>query len=391
MVKFIRELKESELAMRVKEKFFITLTNTPATKLHLKEAMERYRNCDNKKNASQIKKEIQICKKYWKCYPYHYFMHDLYKQENQLTAEELINYVPHFFYNFLFLPYYASSKFSMIANNKIITNHFFGALKINQPKTLCILFDGKLYTHDMNSCSFEYVIKELNDNNYEKIFVKPADGAGGKGIYIFHKTEHGDYKTRQNTTFNNEFLVTIGKKDNYIIQPGIVQDPELSRIFPGSVNTCRILTENKDGKVRIVSAMLRIGRGQNDIDNASSGGICTNVNIRTGKFGNFAISYSGEKFTRTPDTQFEFLNQGISRWNEIEKFTIDSAEKLPFFIYLGWDIALTRENPLAVEINSSPAIDIIEKTSSGLREPLGIDNPAYFWKNHGKRYKHCVD
>jgi hypothetical protein len=314
-------------------------------------------------------------------------MHDLYKEENQLTTDELKNYIPHFFYNYLFLPFYTSSKFSIIANNKIITHHFLSALKINKPEMLCILFNRKLYNNEMVSCSYEYIEKQVRDNNHEKIFVKPADGSGGQGIYIFHKMENGHYKTRQNVIFNNQFLQTIGKNNNYIIQPGIIQDPEISKIFPGSVNTCRVLTENKEGNVRIVSAMLRIGRGHNDVDNASSGGICTNVNIRTGKFGNFAISYNNEKFTRTPDTQFEFSNQGTSRWKEIEKFTVESAGKLPFFTYLGWDIALTQETPLVVEINSSPAIDIMEKTSSGLREPLGIENPNYFWKNHGKHYE----
>ena len=42
------------------------------------------------------------------------------------------------------------------------------------------------------------------------------------------------------------------KNHDYIIQAGIVQDPEISRIYPESVNTCRIITENKNGTARIV-------------------------------------------------------------------------------------------------------------------------------------------
>ena len=114
------------------------------------------------------------------------------------------------------------------------------------------------------------------------------------------------------------------------------------------------------------------------------GGICTNIDINNGKFGDFAISYEGEKFSEHPDTQFAFSQNGISRWKDIEKFTMQAAGRLPFFKYLGWDIALTPQNPMVIEINSSPAVDIVEKTSCGLRERFGIDNPDFYWKNAGR-------
>lgn len=371
--------------MRVVEKIYPTKKNDPATVTHLEQSMKRFYECDTKKNASQIKKEIQICKKYWKCYPYHYYMHDLFMEDKQLTNEELINYIPHFYYYYLFLPHYSSPKLSMIADNKIVTKHFFSALKINQPQTLCFLFKGKLYTPDMLSCSYDDIRKQLFENNFEKIFMKPAKGYGGKDINIFHKTKHGHYETRKNSIFNDQFLGRMGGKNDYIIQSGVIQDPEISKIYPHSVNTCRIITENKNGTVRLVCALLRMGRGQSEVDNASSGGICTHININNGKFGDFAISYDGEKFAKHPDTQFTFSNQGISRWNDIKTYTAESAGKLPFFTYIGWDIALTPDGPVAIEINRSPAADIMEKTAYGLREAFGIDDPGYFWKNPGKR------
>ena len=51
--------------------------------------------------------------------------------------------------------------------------------------------------------------------------------------------------TRQNIIFNENFLEAIGKNNDYIIQPGLTQDPEISRIYSESVNTCRVITENK--------------------------------------------------------------------------------------------------------------------------------------------------
>jgi len=122
MVQFVKKIGSSEAVLRLREIFFFA---SPATKLHFIQAKERYKKCDNTKNATRIKKEIKICKQYWKCYPYHYFINNLFMAENDLTDEEIINYIPHFFGFKLFLPHYFSPKFSMVGANKIIMEHFF--------------------------------------------------------------------------------------------------------------------------------------------------------------------------------------------------------------------------------------------------------------------------
>ena len=124
----------------------------------------------------------------------------------------------------------------------------------------------------MERVPFTRIHDEIMNSGYEKIFVKPADGSGGKGFHIFHKNDRNEYVTRQNIVFNENFLDAIGKNNDYIIQPGIARIPEISRIYPESVNTCRIITENKKGVSRAVCAVLRIGRSQSEVDNASSRG-----------------------------------------------------------------------------------------------------------------------
>jgi len=385
MTRIIKKIKMSELGMRVTEKFYPGKKKDPEHNEILKDAMKRFKECNNKKSISQMKEEIEVCRKFWKCYPYHYFTHNLYRNEVQLSKEELINYIPQFFWYYLYLPHYRSSKFSLISDNKIITEQFFRSLEITQPETLCRLISGRLYSPAMKVSTFDQFQQALSIHKYEKLFMKPVDGSGGHGIVIFHRTDDGQYVTRDNRLFAREFFETLPKNPDFIIQAGVVQNPEISRIYPESVNTCRIFTENKNGTPRIVCAMMRIGRGHVEVDNNSSGGISVNININNGKFGDFATSYTCEKFTVHPDTRFEFRNFTIPRWDEIRKFAFESAAKLPFFTHLGWDIALTVDGPVAVEINCNPAIDIVEMTNGGLREAFGIDNPDYYWKNPGNK------
>jgi hypothetical protein len=388
MAKLIKKILMSEFGLKLREKFYPTKNKDPDTLTHLEQSMKRFYECDNKKTASQIKREIQVCKKYWKCYPHHYFTNNLYRADNEVTDEELINYIPQFYWYYVFLPHYSSPSFYMIGENKIIIEQFFKALKISQPKTLCILLHGYVYSSGMERLTGNQVQNELIHNNPEKLFVKPAEGCGGKGIHIFHKNDPGHFVTKDNVSFDQNFLDTIGKDQDYIVQYGVTQNREISEIYPESVNTFRIYTENKNGVSRVVCAMLRMGRGHKEIDNVSSGGICVNIDISTGKLGDYAMSYDEEKIAQHPDTHVAFHNVTISQWDEIRKFATVSASKMPFLTYLGWDIALTPDGPVAIEINRTPILDVMETLSGGLREAFGIDDPDYYWKNLGKRAEH---
>jgi hypothetical protein len=374
----------SELGMRVTEKFYPGQKNDPLHKILINDAMIRFRKCETKKNSSQINQEIQICRQFWNCYPHHYFTHNLYLKEIQVKNEDLINFIPQFFWYYLFLPHYRSPKYSLITDNKIITEQFFRSLEIAQPTTICRILNGKLYSSSMKVSTFDQIQKELTLHDFEKLFMKPVDGSGGHGIFIFHRTDDMQYVSRDNCVFSQKFLDTLEKKQDYIIQAGIIQDSEISRIYPESVNTCRIITENKNGNARIVGSMLRIGCGSGEVDNASSGGISISIDKNNGKLGDFAVSYDGKTFSKHPNTQFEFRNFTVPGWSEILKFALESAGKMPFFTHLGWDIALTHDGPVAVETNRNPAIDGMEMACGGLREAFGIDDPNYYWKHPGK-------
>jgi hypothetical protein len=380
MWKSILKLKNSEFGLILKEKLYPSILQP-----QFNTAMERFRVCDNCKKMSQIKKEISLYKKFWRCYPYEYFLLDLYRTDNQITEKELINYIPAFFWYKLFLPHYTSSIFSSIIQNKIFTEQIFNGLNIFQPDTLGMVINNNLYSSKMKKSTVKEILNEINSKNPNKIFVKPTEGYGGKGFYIFNKTDTGNFTSRENKIFNENFLSNIGKESDFIIQAGVTQDPEISAIYPDSVNTCRIVSENKDGNARIVCAMLRVGRNGLEVDNATSGGLCVKIDIPTGKLAKNAKSYENEIFMEHPDTHFEFQNFTIPRWNEIQRFVKDAADKLPLFVHLGWDIVLTLDGPIAIEPNVGPGIESLQIGCGGLREAFCIDDPDYYWKHLGKR------
>lgn len=351
----------------------------------MKSAIKRYKYCEDKKSKKQIREEIELCKKYWGCYPLHYFRYNLYKKNNKINERGLINYIPEFFFYKLFLTHYDSEKYSVLLCDKNITEQLFRSVNIEQPYTICKVINGKTYDRLLNEKTFNEINHELNENIYKKIFIKPTDGEGGHGIMIFNLREKHKYANRNNEEFNEAFISAISEKNNYIIQAGVNQNSSIAAIYEDAVNTFRIATENVNGKVRVICSVLRIGRYGSEVDNCSQGGIALGIDDNTGVCKAYAISEDGEIFYKHPDTGFIFENYKIDKWSSIRNFTIDCAAKLPQFTYLGWDIALTEDKPIAIETNLGFGIDLYQFALGGLREVFEINEPDKYWKNG--RYK----
>ena len=331
-----------------------------------------------------MKKEIRLCKKYWGCYPLYYYRYNLYRMDSQVSEEELLNYIPEFFFYSLFLPFYNKEQYEILLRDKIINEQVLRSVNIDQPYTICKLFNNHFYNNELKEISFDVINQVLAKKICNKLFVKPVDGQGGYGIYIFIKNDAGQYITREGILFSEQFLREICVKNNYIIQAGINQAPEMSKIYPHSVNTLRIATENKYACVRMLCSVLRMGRNGNQVDNCSQDGIVLKIDPTTGAAGNFATSETCEYFQSHPDTNFVFNELKITNWNVVKDFVIESASKMPQFTYIGWDIGLTNSGPLAIEANLGFGLDLYQIAVGGLRETFGIDNPRFYWKNMHK-------
>lgn len=353
----------------------------------MESAINRYKACNYKKSKRKIRSEIDICKKFWGCYPLHYFRYDLYKIDKKLTKEELINYIPEFVFYKLFLSYYDGDKYSILLNDKNIMEQLFRSVDIKQPYVICKLINGKIYSSDLKEKNFDEINLELKEKLYKKIFIKPVDGEGGHGIIIFHLNENNEYENYGHVQFNETFLSNLGKDNDYIIQKGIAQHESITKIYPNSVNTFRIATENIKGKCRVVCSVLRIGKQGNEVDNASQNGIVLGIDHNTGKCKDYAVTEEGEFFYKHPDTNFVYENYKFDNWDSIKNFAIECASKLPKFTYLGWDIALTEKGPIAIEANLGFGIDLYQIALGGLREAFKIIEPDRYWKNRRESFE----
>ena len=71
---------------------------------------------------------------------------------------------------------------------------------------------------------------------------------------------------------------------------------------------------------------------------------------------------------------FVFQKLHIPGWEKIMNFARESAGKIPYFTHLAWDIAVTENGPVAIEINLSPRYqwtsDLLRRVTGSIRYPL---------------------
>ena len=355
------------------------------TSHRMAEAVDRFRASRTRKPSRQIRREKKLCKRFWSCSPLHYVRYNLYEQDRRLSDDELLSYIPEFFFYRLFLPFHDGPEYSILLTEKNITEQLFRSVGIAQPQTLFKLVENRMYDEELNEISFADVQGHWHELKYAKLFIKPVDGQGGYGIVICHRDANGQYVTPDDQVVDEQYIHQLGRDRDYIVQPGLEQAPEMSRMYADSVNTFRIATERKGTNTRILCATLRMGQGGNEVDNSAQDGVVMGVDVRTGASLGHAATEAGEQFTEHPDTGASFRECRFEAWDMIERFVLQSAAKLPQFTYLGWDIALTTAGPVAIETNLGFGLDHYQVALGGLRDIFEIDHPDYYWRNKGRR------
>jgi hypothetical protein len=345
------------------------------------QALERFRRCPARlrKSPSRIRREKRLCRNYWKCRPLHYYRYDLYRRDKPLDEDSLLDYIPEFFFYRVFLPLFDLPKYQILLEDKLLTEEVFRALGIPQPFTLGKLVGGRLYSRYMEETEYPVFQRKLGETACSKVFIKPAGGRGGDGIFIFLREADGGFRDGEGRLLDGDFLAGLGRARDFLIQAGVIQAGPLSGYYPHSVNTFRVATENHKGRVRVLCATLRMGRGGNQVDNSAQGGLVLGINTETGLVREKAHTEACESFDRHPDTGFLFKGQRIPEWDRIRAFALRSAAKLSRFCYLGWDIALADDGPLALETNLQFGLDHYQAAIGGLRGIFRIRRPDGYW------------
>ena len=133
----------------------------------------------------------------------------------------------------------------------------------------------------------------------------------------------------------------------------------MNKLFPTSVNTLRIVTAYKNKKCTVLFRAIRIGNGNNVVDNFNHGGMYSVVNEK-GIIYKPAIDKKGNIFVEHPVTNTKIEGFQIPYFKEAIKMVKDASKVVPQVGLVGWDIAITNKGPVMIEGNQLPGYDIYQ-------------------------------
>lgn len=184
----------------------------------------------------------------------------------------------------------------------------------------------------------------------EVIFYKPRNSSCGWGIEKITLADEPDERT---------LFERLCAKGEGLCEEAIIQHPEMMRLFPGSVNTVRLVTVNDGKEVSIVFAFLRVGNGR-VVDNLNSGGMAAPIDPEIGIVTHPAADKDYKAYDAHPATGTAFVGFQIPKFDEAKALVTEAAQVIPRMGYVGWDIAIGNDRLFLVEANSYPGHDILQ-------------------------------
>ncbi len=192
------------------------------------------------------------------------------------------------------------------------------------------------------------------------VVVKPVAGVGGAGVELLPADPAEDPEALRAR------LVTSGQT---LMDAVLVQHEAMSSLYPGSVNTVRVITFlDPHDRLHVLASVLRIGNGA-AVDNFASGGMYTLLDAQgVAQFP--AVDKHGGVYPRHPVTGAAIAGFAVPHYDRLLSMLEDAARRVPDVPYVGWDVAVTAEGAALIEGNHNSSVFQTRPTVSGVKTGL---------------------
>lgn len=186
-------------------------------------------------------------------------------------------------------------------------------------------------------------------NKHQQFMAKPIIGSCGKQIEKINRDDFASVEQLYQHLLNKDLE----------LEELIIQHPLVSSIYPGSINTVRVVTILKDNVAHVICAYFRIGNGKY-VDNFNSGGMVAPVDVESGVVKDLAIDKQKNLYERHPLTNAVIKGFKFPDWQQALDMCKEACFVVPQMGYIGWDVGFSNKGPVFVEANEYPGHDIYQ-------------------------------
>ncbi|MDY0871666.1 sugar-transfer associated ATP-grasp domain-containing protein [Dongia rigui] len=201
------------------------------------------------------------------------------------------------------------------------------------------------------------------------LFIKRTRGRGGSRAELWRYAD-GRYRHQDGLECDAAGLLsrlsTLSKREPYLVQERLVNDPALRDLAQDALATVRVVTAiNEEGAAEAIRAVFRMpSRKGSIVDNYHAGGIAAAVDLTTGRLGaatDKGFLKSVGWVDRHPVSGALIKDRVLPHWPEMLALVLDAHQAFADRAIIGWDVALTDQGLVIIEGNAASDTDIIQR------------------------------
>ena len=257
-----------------------------------------------------------------------------------------------------YLDYLNPVKYYSLARNKYMAHKMLENTGVQKSELYCYYQPEARYTDSTeNANDLVSVLRILKKKGVQSCVIKTTESSHGDNVWVINAIEYKDNDAVM-TRFDGETLLlsSVLGYDALIFEGVVHQTKQFAAFNQSSVNTVRFMTTlYPDGSAQVIATFIKIGRAGKCVDNAGGGGnvdVC--VDTETGEI-KYAIQYDGwrniKEIENHPDSGNQLNGVVIENWQAIKEEVKRFQQAFPYCKAAGWDIAITDEGPVVIEVN----------------------------------------
>ncbi len=290
-----------------------------------------------------------------------------------------------------YLDYLNPIKYYSLARNKYLAHKMLEKTGVCKSNLYCYYQPEARYAAATENVSnLVEVLRILKKKEVSSCVIKTTESSHGDNVWVIKSIIYQDNDALL-TRFDDKQirLSSVLGKEALVFESVVKQTKQFSAFNESSVNTVRFMTTLwPDGSAKVIATFIKIGRAGKCVDNAGGGGnvdVC--VDVDTGEV-KYAIQYDGwrniKEIEKHPDSGNQLNGVVIENWQAIKEEVKKFQQAFPYCKAAGWDIAITDDGPLVIEVN-----DFWDRTGQyfirrGWRNEI---RDCYLaWRGTGKEY-----
>ena len=290
--------------------------------------------------------------------PDEYFMYQLY-DDTRFNAETRKTFISDSYKSFF-------SPWRVIGDDKPLMTSLLDGMGLPVPETQATYHQFRTFGKTIPLRNQQDVVEFLRQQAVYPVFGKPCGGCRSQGTALIN-----DYdKENDELIINSDERVSVTEfaekveqlNTPYMFQTLLRPHEEITKMIGPSVSCVRMFFISDDRGCDLIRAGWKIPASSNVADNFwREGNILAGIDIESGKIVRALKRQDGgtAPIDKHPETDQVFTDMVFPEWDKMLEVAKTAANNLTDCVLQGWDIALTDNGPVILELESdggSPAL-----------------------------------